>query len=152
MYPEARFSFDGTATPLPRKMGVLLKKLGVPVVTVIPQGAFARDPLYNGLQKRKVKVPAHVKSLASAEDVKNQSVNELDERLKEAFPLDNFAWQRDKQVAITGPFRADGLNRILYKCSHCGTESKMEGKGTKLHCHACGQSWTMDEYGQLTAK
>ena len=152
MYPEASYSFDGTATPLPRKMGVLLKKLGVPVVTVITQGAFARDPLYNGLQKRKVKVTAHVKCLASAEEVKNLSVKELDERLEEAFTFDNFAWQRDKQVAITEPFRADGLNRILYKCSHCGTESKMEGKGIKLRCHACGQSWTMDEYGQLTAK
>ena len=42
MFPEASYSFDGTATPLPRKMGVLLKKLGVPVVTVITQGAFAR--------------------------------------------------------------------------------------------------------------
>ena len=26
MYPEASYSFDGTATPLPRKLGVLLKK------------------------------------------------------------------------------------------------------------------------------
>ncbi len=152
MYPEASYSFDGTATPLPRKMGVLLKKLGVPVVTVITQGAFARDPLYNGLQKRKVKVTAHVKCLASAEEVKNLSVKELDERLEEAFTFDNFAWQRDNHVAITEPFRADGLNRILYKCSHCGTESQMEGKGTRLRCHACGQRWTMDEYGQLTAK
>ena len=60
MYPEACYSFDGTATALPRKMGVLLKKLGVPVVTVITQGAFARDPLYNMLQIRKVQVSAHV--------------------------------------------------------------------------------------------
>ena len=49
MFPEASYSFDGTATALPRKMGVLLKKLGVPVVTVITEGAFARDPLYNCL-------------------------------------------------------------------------------------------------------
>ena len=27
MYPEASYSFDGTATTLPRKMGILLKKL-----------------------------------------------------------------------------------------------------------------------------
>lgn len=30
MYPEASYSFDGTCTALPRKMGVLLKKLDVP--------------------------------------------------------------------------------------------------------------------------
>ncbi len=35
MYPEASYSFDGCATPLPRKLGTLVKKLGVPVVTVI---------------------------------------------------------------------------------------------------------------------
>ena len=61
MYPEASYSFDGTATPLPRKMGILLKKLGVPVVTVITEGAFTRQPLYNCLRKRKVQVSAKVK-------------------------------------------------------------------------------------------
>ena len=35
MYPEAGYSFDGCATTLPRKLGVLMKRLGVPVVTVI---------------------------------------------------------------------------------------------------------------------
>ena len=72
MYPEASYSFDGTATALPRKMGVLLKKLGVPVVTVITQGAFARDPLYNGLQIRKVKVRADVTCLFTKEDLKTK--------------------------------------------------------------------------------
>ena len=42
MYPEASYSFDGCATPLPRKLGVLIKKLDVPVVTVMTDGAFLR--------------------------------------------------------------------------------------------------------------
>lgn len=151
MYPEASYSFDGTATALPRKMGVLLKKLGVPVVTVITQGAFARDPLYNGLRKRKVKVTAHVKCLASAEEIKNLSVAELDNLLDEAFSFDNFAWQKENGVRISEPFRATGLNRILYKCAHCGEESSMEGQGTLLTCHACGKQWELTEFGELKA-
>jgi len=151
MYPEAGYSFDGTATTLPRKMGVLMKRLGVPVVTVITQGAFARDPLYNMLQIRDVKVSAHVKCIATAEEVKTLSVAELDARLAESFSFDNFAWQRDNKVSIDVPFRADGLHRILYKCPHCGTENQMEGKGIHLTCHSCGKQWTMDEYGQLAA-
>jgi 1-acyl-sn-glycerol-3-phosphate acyltransferase len=95
MYPEASYSFDGTATPLPRKMGVLLKKLGVPVVTVITKGAFARDPLYNGLQKRKVKVSADVTCLLTAEEIKEKTVAELDAILDEAFRFDHFAWQQE---------------------------------------------------------
>lgn len=151
MYPEAGYSFDGRATALPRKMGVLMKRLGVPVVTVITQGAFARDPLYNMLQIRDVKVSAHVKCIATAEELKEKSVAELDALLEEAFSFDNFAWQRDNKVSIDVPFRADGLHRILYKCPHCGKENQMEGKGVHLTCNACGKKWEMDEYGQLAA-
>ncbi len=151
MYPEASYSFDGTATPLPRKMGVLLKKLGVPVVTVITHGAFARDPLYNCLQKRKVKVSADVTLLATAEEVKQMSVAQLDALLDKAFSFDNFRWQQENNVRIDEPFRADGLNRILYRCPHCETEGKTEGKGVTLTCHNCGKVYTLTEYGELEA-
>ena len=151
MYPEASYSFDGTATPLPRKMGILLKKLGVPVVTVITQGAFARDPLYNCLQKRKVSVRADVTYLISPEDLKTKSVAELDAMLDEAFGFDNFKWQQENGIVINEPFRADGLNRILYRCPHCGAEGKAEGKGIHWICHNCGKTYELTELGKLRA-
>lgn len=152
MYPEASYSFDGTATPLPRKMGVLLKKLNVPVVTVITQGAFARDPLYNCLQKRKVTVRADVTCLATAAEIKEMSVAQLDELLDKAFSFDNFRYQQENQIPITEPFRADGLNRILYRCPHCHTEGQTVGKGITLTCQSCGKVYTLDELGYLTAE
>ena len=149
MYPEAGYSFDGKTTTLPRGLGALMKRLDVPVVTVITQGAFHRDPLYNMLQIRDVKVSAHVKCIATREEIKEKSVEELDALLDESFSFDNFAWQRDNKISIDVPFRADGLHRILYKCPHCNTENQMEGKGIHLTCHACGKKWKMDEFGQL---
>lgn len=151
MYPEAGYSFDGRSTALPKKMGVLMKRLGVPVVTVITEGAFARDPLYNMLQIRDVKVGAKVKCIATAEEIKEKSVAELDALLAEEFSFDNFAWQRDNKIVIDEPFRADGLHRILYKCPNCGAENQTEGKGTAISCKACGKKWEMDEFGQLSA-
>ena len=151
MYPEAGYSFDGRATALPRGLGFLMKRLGVPVVTVITQGAFHRDPLYNMLQIRDVKVSAHVKCIATPEELKEKSVEELDALLDEAFAFDNFAWQRDNRISIDVPFRADGLHRILYKCPHCNTENQMVGKGIHLTCNSCQKKWEMDEYGQLCA-
>ena len=136
---------------MPQGLGILMKRLGVPVVTVITQGAFHRDPLYNMLQIRDVKVSAHVKCIATPEELKEKSVAELDALLEESFSFDNFAWQRDNKISIDVPFRADGLHRILYKCPHCGVENRMEGKGIHLNCHACGKQWAMDEYGQLAA-
>ena len=151
MYPEASYSFDGTATPLPRKMGILLKKLGVPVVTVITEGAFTRQPLYNCLRKRKVQVSAKVKCLATAEEVKSMSVAQLDALLDEAFGFDNFKWQQENNVVINEPERAEGLNRILFRCPHCNTEGSTEGKGTTLTCHDCGKVYELTETGFLKA-
>ena len=151
MYPEAGYSFDGRATTLPRGFGALMKRLCVPVVTVITQGAFHRDPLYNMLQIRDVKVSAHVKCIATPDEIKEKSVEELDALLDESFSFDNFAWQRDNKISVDEPFRADGLHRILYKCPHCKEENQMEGKGIKLTCHSCGKRWEMNEYGQLAA-
>ena len=152
MYPEAGYSFDGRSTQLPRKLGVLMKRLDVPVVTVITQGAFHRDPLYNMLQIRDIKVSAHVKCIATPEEIKEKSVAELDALLEESFSFDNFAWQRDNNIEIDVPFRADGLHRIIYKCSECGAENQMEGSGVHLTCSACGKKWTMDKLGQLAGE
>lgn len=152
MYPEASYSFDGTATPLPSSIGKLLKLLGVPLVTVITHGAFVHDPLYNGLQTRKVQVSADVTYLLSPEEIEAMSPEEINERLKEVFSFDNFAWQAQNRIKITELFRADGLNRVLYKCPHCQAEGAMEGKGITLRCHACGAEYALDEYGKLTAE
>lgn len=152
MYPEASYSFDGRATKLPRKMGVLFKALKVPVVMITTYGSFARDPLYNNLQKRNVKVSAVMKCLLTAEEIKKKSVADIDAVLDEAFSFDYFKWQADNRIKITEDFRADGLNRILYKCPHCLSEGNTEGAGTSFICHDCGAEYEMNEYGQLVAQ
>lgn len=152
MFPEASYSFDGTATPLPRKMGILLKKLGVPVVTVMTHGAFARQPLYNELKKRRVPVSADVTCLFTPQELRELSVAELDARLDQAFCFDQFRWQQENGICIDAPDRADGLSRILYKCPHCGAEGKTEGRGITLTCHHCGVVYTLTEQGYLQAE
>ncbi len=151
MFPEAGYSFDGRATALPQKLGVLLKLLKVPVVHVQTYGAFARDPLYNGLQKRKVNVSATVKCLLTEDEIKEKSVKELDGVIEEAFSFDNFKWQKENNVEIGEDFRADGLCRILYKCPNCKEEGTTEGKGTTITCSACGKSYELDTLGELRA-
>jgi hypothetical protein len=149
MFPEAGYSLDGRKTVLPRGLGALLKRFKVPVVTVTTWGAFARDPLYNCLQLRKVKVSADVKCIQTPEEIEEKSIAELDAIIDAAFDFDQFAWQRDNQVRIPEAFRADGLHRILYHCPNCGAQGKLEGKGIHLTCHACGETHEMDEFGQL---
>ncbi len=153
MYPEASYSFDGRCTALPRKMGVLLKKLDVPVLMIETFGAFSRNPLYNELQVRKnVKVSAKLRCLYTQEEIREKSVQELSDGLDDAFSFDHFKWQKEQGLLINDDFRADGLSRILFKCAACGTEGEMEGKGTTLTCHRCGKAYELMPLGNLKAK
>jgi len=151
LYPEASYSFDGTTTPLPRRLSRLFRSLNVPVVMITTFGSFTRDPLYNNLQKRKVKVSARVECLLTPEEISSKSVEEMDALLDGAFQLDYFRWQAENRVRTDEPFRADGLNRILYRCPACGAEGQTLGKGTTLRCEACGKSYMMDAFGRLQA-
>jgi len=152
MYPEASYSFDGTATDLPETLGRFIQVLGVPVIMIKTEGAFSRDPLYNNLQLRNVPVSASVKYLLSPSELAEKSPFELNEILKKEFTFDNWAWQQENQICISEPFRADYLNRVLYKCPACKTEGKMEGKGIFVSCGSCNKKYELTENGFLSAK
>lgn len=93
MYPEACYSFDGTATTLPRKMGVLLKKFDVPVIMIETFGTFGRNPLYNELQiRRHVPITAKARVLYTREEIREKKVQELSAGVEAAFGFDHFRW------------------------------------------------------------
>ena len=152
MYPEASYTFDGTATPLPDTLGKFIKSLGIPVVMIRTYGAFARDPLYNNLKLRKVDVSADMDYILSPEEIKEMDSDEILRIINDRFTFDNFKWQKESGVKITEPFRADYLNRVLYKCPCCGVEGKMTGSGTTLRCLSCGKEYELTEDGEMCAQ
>ena len=98
-----------------------------------------------------MKVSATAEYLLSPEEVAEKSPREINELLKEKFSFDNFKWQKENGVQIDEPFRADYLNRVLYKCPHCLAEGQTEGKGTELVCHACGKRYELCTDGSMKA-
>ena len=112
-------------------------------------GAYHRDPLYNNLQVRKVKVSAKEEFLLSREEVESLSSDEINLKLQEAFSFDSFSWQKENKIKVNEPFRADYLNRLLYKCPHCLKEGTMLGKGVEIKCSSCGKGYELDEFGYL---
>jgi 1-acyl-sn-glycerol-3-phosphate acyltransferase len=152
LYPEASYSFDGRATTLPESLGKLVKKLGVPVVMITTKGAFSHQPLYNNLQRRKVKISAEMECILTPDQIENLSHNEINEIIGEKFSFDNFKWQQENKIKISEKFRADYLHRVLYKCPHCEAEGETVGEGTTLTCNACGKVWELSEYGFMKAQ
>ncbi|MCQ2797563.1 MAG: hypothetical protein MJ241_03790 [Bacilli bacterium] len=148
LFPEASYSFDGTATPLPDSIPGLIKYLKVPVLMVRTHGAFLRDPLYNNLQVRDVKVSCEISCIITNEQL-SLPKEEITTIINKQFEFDNFKEQQNNGMIIDEPFRADYLNRVLYKCPHCGVEHKMIGEGTSLVCTHCNEEYELTENGYL---
>lgn len=151
MFPEAGYTLDGRTTTLSDTIGKCIKMLGIPLVMIKTYGAFSRDPLYNNLQKRKVTVSATVEYLLSPEEIEQKSADEITEIVFKEFSFDGFKWQKENNIRITEPFRADGLERLLYKCPECKSERDMLGSGTHLTCRKCGAEYELSELGELVA-
>lgn len=149
MYPEASYTFDGTATPLPESIGKFAKSLNIPLIIVRTHGAFIRDPLYNGLKVRDVKVTADIEYVFSPDEMAEKTADEITEAINFRFTFDNFREQQENGIEVKEEFRAEGLNRVLYKCPVCGTEGQTEGIGTKLICHQCDSKWELEVTGNL---
>lgn len=152
MFPEVGYSHDGCATTLPDSLGKCVKLLGIPLCMITTYGAFARDPLYNNLHRRDVDVSAKLEYLLSPEEIAAMSAEDINAIIAEKFSFDNFAWQRDNEIKIDAPTRAEGLNRVLYKCPECMREGEMKGEGIHLCCTACGAKYRLDEYGSLVGE
>ena len=151
MFPEAAYSFDGTKTTLPASLAKFVKMLGVPLVMLETYGSYLRDPIFNKLQNRDLPVSAELRYVLSPEQIKSMSVEEIQAVIDKEFSYDQYRWQKENNIVIDEPFRADGLESVLYKCPHCGKEGKMEGKGIHLTCHECGKVWELTELGYLKA-
>lgn len=151
MYPEASYTIDGTTMSMPESLGKCLKMLNVPVVVIRTYGAFAKNPLYNNLQNRKVDVSAEMEYLLSPEEIAAKTPQELNEILAKGMEYDHFRWQQENHIKIKEKFRADCLNRVLYKCPNCKTEGKMIGKGIHLTCQHCQKEYELTEDGFMKA-
>lgn len=149
IYPEARYSHVGTNSLLPDSLGKLVKLLKVPVVTLISHGHHLSQPVWN-LRKRKVRTTAELTQIVTLSQSTSLSVDEINRRINEKFMYDDYAWQKEHNVKIREKFRAEGLEAVLYQCPYCLGEGKHVTHENTISCTSCGETHTMNEYGELT--
>ena len=151
IYPEARYSLCGTTAVLPASLGKLCKMMKAPVASLICHGHHVNSPFWN-LHDRHVKpTEAEFSLLFTPEQLEELDVDEINDRIVKAFQYDDFAWQKERGIHITYGKRAEGLQKVLYQCPHCGKEYRMSAAGTILRCDHCGKEWEMTELGELRA-
>ncbi|MDR1565554.1 MAG: 1-acyl-sn-glycerol-3-phosphate acyltransferase [Oscillospiraceae bacterium] len=149
LFPEARYSLCGTNAVLPESLSKMIRRMNVPVVTLIMHGHHINSPFWNVGNRHIKQTTAEMKQILTKEETQSLPISEIMERVNTAFVYDDFAWQQENKISIDTPDRAEGLHNVLYQCCECGTEYKMRAQGTRLYCEHCGASWELSEYGEL---
>ena len=151
IYPEARYSLIGTNAILPESLGKMVKLFKKPIVVLNMHGNYLSQPVWN-LKKRNNPITADMTQIITQDEIDKLSINEINDRINQAFVYDEYQWQVDNKIKITYENRAKNIHKVLYQCPSCLTEHQMESDKNMIWCNACGKTYIMDEYGRLKAK
>ena len=152
LFPEARYSLCGTPSVLPASLGKMVRKMDMPVVTLIMHGNHINSPFWNTGNRKVKPMEAEMQLLFTQEETQKLSIDEINAKLADTFTYDDFAWQKEKGVRVKANNRAEGLHNVLYQCPACFTEYRMTSQKNTLQCGNCSKSWVMDELGCIRAQ
>lgn len=140
-FPEERFSPDGRTNSVYEKRGAYYKALGVDIVLVKISGAYYAHPKW---RKRaySTDVKVKVERVLKREEIDLMTVDELDSIISKTLYNDASAIT---DITYRQKNKANGLERLLYRCADCGELYKLTGKGNELRCQACGAVHKINE-------
>ena len=144
--PEGLASNDGMNKPIVPHTGHLFKKCKVPVYFVELRGEYLQNTKVC-LDERYGETYAKLSLLFSKDDLEKLTVEEIDDKINDAFRHDEYLWQKEKHIKWDMRGRpCHHLNEILYRCPKCGKEFVMNAHDDVIVCENCGNGATVDDY------
>ena len=144
--PEGLATNDGTPKPIVPHTGHLFKKYKVPVYFVELRGQYLQNTKVC-LDERYGETYATIKLLFSPDDLDKLSVDEIDDKINDAFRHDEYEWQKEKHIKWDMRGRpCHKLHELLYRCPKCGKEFTMVAHDDVIKCESCGNGATVDDY------
>ncbi|HHT45646.1 MAG TPA: 1-acyl-sn-glycerol-3-phosphate acyltransferase [Fastidiosipila sp.] len=152
LFPEGQRSVNGRTAMLQPATGRLVKKLGLPVAVTRLSGSYLSWPRWGKRGIRLGKVSQETELLLTADEVGVLSAEAINEKLKDALFVDEYARQlaRKKPRRYRGKARAERLDAILHWCPKCEQPFQLSAHDTTLACRACDLSMTVERSGLLT--
>ena len=149
MMPEARLSTIGKFEDIQPSTYAFIKKCNVPVYTIKINGDYLASPKWGNGLRRGALVEAELDILFTPEDLKELSLEEIEERTESRLYYDEFEWLKSHpDVSYRSKTLAEGLENILSLCPSCKRRHTIKTKGREVSCEFCGKLATMnDRYG-----
>jgi 1-acyl-sn-glycerol-3-phosphate acyltransferase len=147
--PEGLNSPNGASQQFIASTSKLVKKLNVPVVSVVINGAFLTHPSYNYNAKHSGRIDVIVDLMFTPDEISQKTNEELLAGIEKKLGYNDFKWAGENNIEFKADNRAKGLSNLLYICIKCKSQFKMETADNKLQCSICGFGGFVDTSFQL---
>lgn len=151
VFPEGIQSTSGSTHPINPATINLLAKLKLPVALVKIKGSYFSRTRYSK-DVKKGKITVTYTKLFSEKDFEQQTKEQLYQKMLDNFKYNEFEEYKAERVPFIGKQpNIFGLDNIIYKCPHCGSEYEFLVEGDKMKCKSCDFTISMDEYYDIHA-
>jgi 1-acyl-sn-glycerol-3-phosphate acyltransferase len=150
IFPEGERNWHGVTENLIYSTAKLIKKLKLPVVTVVLKGAYLTHPRWAESSRRgRVELFYHL--ALTPDNIKDMSPDEIFNKISENLYHDENEWQKSNNIIFKGA-NAEKLELFIFACPHCHSFETLVSIGSEFKCSCCGYSVDFYEYGFINQK
>ncbi|NTV88791.1 MAG: 1-acyl-sn-glycerol-3-phosphate acyltransferase [Clostridiales bacterium] len=146
IFPEGRRNWDGTTLPLLHPPAKLIKKLALPVVSILFEGAHLAMPRWAS-KARKGPIIVHCSVSLHKEDILGMNDEDIYRSLSQSLAHDEYDCQRVAMRPYKSDVPAEKLELFLFTCPACRNMASMTSKADIFYCKSCSYSVKYDKYG-----
>lgn len=149
--PEGMSSITGMAQPVIAGSAKLIKKLGIDVYYTKVSGGYLTYTKHC-LDERVGKIQVVVDQMFTADELKNLSIEEIEDRMNRLLAHDDYIWNKEAQISFNGKGNlAKNLETLLYRCPKCDSLYKHITSGNSMKCTCCGNEIEIDDKYNIRA-
>lgn len=146
LFPEGDNTFYGETLDIYQSTGKLLKRANVDVILIKQQGGYVSQPRWADFFSKKGVIYTKTSLLLSKEQLDTLTESDITKRVEEALYHNDYDFQREKMIDFDRKNRAEGIERLVYRCNNCGGILTVYGKEHDIVCKQCGVIGTINEY------
>lgn len=147
LFPEGDISFFGRSSELPKSIAMLVRKLGLDVITCRVSGGYLSAPRWAKTPRGNRAIELRYELALTGAEAATLSLGELYGVLADRLAHDEYAFQRVTMASHPTTRGAEGLEDVLYACPVCHGVLCMEASGNELRCGNCGARGNIDQFG-----
>lgn len=146
LFPEGDNTFYGETLDIYNSTGKLLKKAGVDIILIKQQGGYVSQPRWADFFSKKGVIYTKTSLLLPKEELETLTPEEINDIVRNAIYNNDYDFQREKMINFERKNRAEGIERLVYRCNKCGDILTVYGENHNIMCSNCGVIGTINEY------